>query len=108
MTCSEGIYVSIQNSGMPVYRDDYFLREPGPPLRLSETYHSIMAGTPEVVVPIGDVSYTSRISEKTEYLPVIAVLRASRGCDLMLSNLIYDLEGAGVLRPVSHGPRLYP
>ncbi|KAJ5554756.1 hypothetical protein N7535_007202 [Penicillium sp. DV-2018c] len=44
----------------------------------------------------------------TEYMPVTMSFVAARGCDLMLVNLIEDLEKAGILKPVSTGPRMYP
>lgn len=67
-----------------------------------------MADTPDLVVPVGEVSYHSTISLKTEFMPVTMSFGAARGCDLMLVNLIEDLEQAGIVKPVSTGPMMYP
>lgn len=69
---------------------------------------SNMADVPDLVVPIGEVPYHSTVSLKTEYMPVTMSLVASRGCDLMLANLIRDLEAEGILKPVKTGSRMYP
>lgn len=67
-----------------------------------------LAGVPDFVVPIGEVPYNSTISLKTEYMPVTMSFVASRGCDFMLVNLIRELEGAGILKSVQTGTRMYP
>lgn len=69
---------------------------------------SIMARVPDLVVPVGEIPYNSTVSLKTEYMPVTMSFVAARGCDLMLVNLIEDLEKAGILKPVSTGPMMYP
>lgn len=69
---------------------------------------SIMARVPDLVVPVGEVSYNSTISLNMEYMPVTMSFVAARGCDLMLVNLIEELEKAGILKPVSTGPMMYP
>jgi Asp-tRNA(Asn)/Glu-tRNA(Gln) amidotransferase A subunit family amidase len=66
-----------------------------------------LAGVPDFVVPIGEVPYNSTISLKTEYMPVTMSFVASRGCDLMLVNLIRELEEAGILRSVGTGTKMY-
>lgn len=69
---------------------------------------SIMARVPDLVVPVGEIPYNSTVSLKTEYMPVTMSFVAARGCDLMLVSLIEDLEKAGILKPVSTGPMMYP
>lgn len=69
---------------------------------------SNMAEVPDLVVPVGEIPYKSTVSLKTEYMPVTMSFVAARGCDLMLVNLIEDLEKAGILKPVSTGPMMYP
>lgn len=69
---------------------------------------AVLAGAPDLVVPVGEIPYNSTISLKTEYMPVTMSFVAARGCDLMLVNLIEDMEKAGILKPVSTGPRMYP
>ncbi|KAH8200897.1 hypothetical protein TruAng_004906 [Truncatella angustata] len=106
-SCSEGLYVYAWGVGLPSYRDEYRSAPHGPPLGFGDSSIPIIAGTPEIVVPIGETSYVSRITGQTEYLPVTMALRMSRGCDFALADLVSDLEDAGVLRPVSAGSRLY-
>ncbi|KAK1593422.1 uncharacterized protein LY79DRAFT_551816 [Colletotrichum navitas] len=79
-----------------------------PPFSFEDSSVPNMAGTPDVVLPIGDVSYNSTKSLHTEYLPVAMTLRMARGCDSHLANLVRDLEAKGLLRQVATGPRLYP
>jgi len=69
---------------------------------------SNMARVPDLVVPVGEIPYNSTVSLKMEHMPVTMSFVAARGCDLMLVNLIEDLEKAGVLKPVSTGPMMYP
>lgn len=73
-----------------------------------DVYIAVMARTPDLVVPVGEIPYNSTVTLKTEYIPVAVSLVAARGCDFMLVNLIEDLEKAGVLKPVSTGPMMYP
>lgn len=107
-SCSEGLYVYTFMAGVPSYRDEYFEAPSTPPLGFDDSSIPVMAGAPEVVVPIGEVPYKSRITKQTEYLPVSMGLRMARGCDYVLADLVKDLEGAGVLRGVATGSRLYP
>jgi Asp-tRNA(Asn)/Glu-tRNA(Gln) amidotransferase A subunit family amidase len=79
-----------------------------PPLGFSDGRIAVLAGAPDLVVPVGEIPYNSTISLKNEFMPVTLSFVAARGCDLMLVNLIEDLEKAGILKPVSTGPRMYP
>lgn len=78
-----------------------------PPMGFTNGRIANMAETPDLVVPVGEVPYNSTVSHHTEYLPVTMSFVASRGCDLMLVNLIKDLEKAGILNPVGTGPKMY-
>lgn len=69
---------------------------------------SNMADVPDFVVPVGEVSYNSTVSLKTEYLPVTMSFVAARGCDLMLANLIRDLQAVEIIKPVNTGSKMYP
>lgn len=51
-----------------------------------------MAGTPQLVVPIGQVPYQSTITNHTEYLPISVSLYAAAGCDYMLWDLAAALQ----------------
>lgn len=79
-----------------------------PPLGFSNGRIAVLAGTPDMIVPVGEVAYNSTISLKTEYMPVTMSFGAARGCDFMLVNLIEDLEKAGIVKPVSTGSMMYP
>lgn len=79
-----------------------------PPMGFSDGRIAVLAGAPDLVVPVGEIPYNSTISLKTEYMPVTMSFVAARGCDLMLVNLIEDMEQAGILKPVSTGSRMYP
>ncbi|KXH61972.1 hypothetical protein CSAL01_00978 [Colletotrichum salicis] len=107
-SCSEGLYIYPWSVGQPSYRDVYLQARTTPPLGFDDSSVPVMAGAPEVVVPIGEVPYNSTKSLHTEYLPVTMALRMARGCDHHLANLVSDLEKEGILRPVAAGSRLYP
>ncbi|GKT82301.1 glutamyl-tRNA subunit A [Colletotrichum tofieldiae] len=107
-SCSEGLYIYPWSVGEPSYRDVYLEPRTTPPLGFDETSVPVMAGAPEVVVPIGEVSYNSTKSLHSEYLPVTMALRMARGCDFHLANLVRDLEAEGILRQVAVGRRLFP
>ncbi|XXG98842.1 hypothetical protein Hte_005172 [Hypoxylon texense] len=106
-SCSESLYIWAWSTGEPMYRNTYPAAPNGPPLGFTDSNVPIIAGAPEVVVPIGEVPYNSTITMQTEYLPVTMALRMARGCDYMLASLVNDLEEAGVLRSVATGSRLY-
>ncbi|KAM5353423.1 hypothetical protein ACJ41O_000073 [Fusarium nematophilum] len=107
-SCSEGVYIYPWSLGDPAYRDEYGLAAPTrPPLGFDDSSIPVMAGAPEVVVPIGEVSFNSTKTMHTEYLPVTMGIRMARGCDDVLARLVNDLEDAGILRAVSAGRRLY-
>ncbi|POR39693.1 hypothetical protein TPAR_00117 [Tolypocladium paradoxum] len=107
-SCSEGVYIYPWSLGDTAYRDEYVSAPTRPPLGFGDWSIPVMAGAPEVVVPIGEVPFNSTKSMHTEYLPVTMGIRMARGCDDVLARLVSDLEDAGVLRPVSAGQRLYP
>ncbi|OQE34681.1 hypothetical protein PENCOP_c016G07770 [Penicillium coprophilum] len=107
-TCSEGIYIYPYSKGQTQYRNSYFDAPSGPPMGFSDGRMAVLAGTPDLVVPVGEVPYYSTISLQTEFMPVTMSFVAARGCDLMLVNLIEDLEQAGILKPVRTGSMMYP
>ncbi|KAJ5375815.1 Amidase [Penicillium concentricum] len=107
-TCSEGIYIYPYSKGQTQYRNAYFAAPSGPPMGFSDGRMAVLAGTPDLVVPVGEIPYYSTISLQTEYMPVTMSFVAARGCDLMLVNLIEDLEQVGILKPVSTGSMMYP
>lgn len=62
-----------------------------------------MSGSPEVVLPIGQVPYNSTISNHEEFLPVTIDVLAHRGCDNMLLDLTAALADEGLLKEVKTG-----
>ncbi|KAH1299272.1 hypothetical protein KXX13_003424 [Aspergillus fumigatus] len=106
-TCSEGIYIYPYSTGKTQYRDVYTSAPTKPPMGFKDGRIATMAGVPDVVVPVGEVSYASTVSLRTEYMPVTMSLVAARGCDLMLASLVRDLEKAGILKAVGTGSRMY-
>lgn len=107
-SCSESVFTYVFQDGYPDYRDEYLEPQVSPPLGMGESRVAVIAGAPEIVVPIGEVPYNSTKSLQTEYLPVSMALRMARGCDYALANLVGGLEEAQILRPVATGSRLFP
>lgn len=107
-SCSEGVYAYLFRAGEPEYRDEYLTAPGAPPIGMSDSRVAVIAGAPEVVVPIGEVPYNSTKSLQVEYLPVSMALRMARGCDYVLADLVARLEEAGIVRPVAVGSRLFP
>jgi Asp-tRNA(Asn)/Glu-tRNA(Gln) amidotransferase A subunit family amidase len=70
-------------------------------------YYSVQSQGPEVVFPIGQVSYLSTISGIEEKLPVSIDILAHRGCDLMLLDLAKALADEGLLKEVKTGRVLF-
>lgn len=107
-SCSESVYTYAFSTGEPSYRDTYLTAPTNPPLGMSDSRVSVIAGAPEVVIPIGEVPYNSTKSLQVEYLPVSMALRMARGCDYVLANLVAKLEEEEIVRPVAAGSRLFP
>ncbi|PNP80392.1 hypothetical protein FNYG_05991 [Fusarium nygamai] len=69
----------------PVYRDEK-VESPENQSACDELFLSPILGSPDVVVPIGETAYHSKIRNKIEYLPVVANLVAAPGRDHELFN----------------------
>ena len=65
------------------------------------------AGTPEIVVPIGQVTYFSPFTLKTEYQTVTVAFQAPKGCDGTLMELVRVLEENGLIKEVMAGKTAY-
>ncbi|KAL3419102.1 glutamyl-tRNA(Gln) amidotransferase [Phlyctema vagabunda] len=52
---------------------------------------SPMLEAPQIVIPVGQLPYESRITQRTEYLPIAASLVGTKGSDLMLVKLAADV-----------------
>lgn len=100
-TCSETIVVFPfnGNGGVPWYRDATTKDSAGgfaaaPEGYLSWNMLSVLNGSPELAIPVGEVGYTSKISLIEEKFPVALEIQAAYGCDLMLLNLVRELAYA--------------
>ncbi|KAK6530397.1 hypothetical protein TWF694_003752 [Orbilia ellipsospora] len=54
----------------------------------NSNYHASFSGVPELVVPIGQISYLSPISGQNEYMPIVASIIGPKNSDFMLLNLV--------------------
>ncbi|KAJ5352581.1 Amidase [Penicillium brevicompactum] len=97
-TCSEIIVVFPfnGNGGVPWYRDATTKDSAGgfaaaPEGYLSWNMLSVLNGSPELAVPVGEVGYTSKISLVEEKIPAALEIQAAYGCDIMLLNLVREL-----------------
>ncbi|KAL2062537.1 hypothetical protein VTL71DRAFT_6803 [Oculimacula yallundae] len=95
-SCSESILLYPGASGSPNYRNTY-RSAPGAPTGFSIGRVSNFAGVPDIVYPLGQASYQSTVTLKTEFLPVTVDLVAAKGCDGMLFELAAALNKAGIL-----------
>ncbi|KAI1355890.1 amidase-like protein [Xylaria sp. FL0043] len=73
------------------YRDEYL---PAPELRSFEgfdsNFHASLSGVPNIIVPIGQCPYHSKITGREEYFPVFVSIFAPKGKDIGLLNLVHD------------------
>lgn len=66
------------------------------------------AGTPEIVVPIGQVEYQSEYTKRTEWQTVTVAVGVAKGCDLVLFDIVDKVTEAGLLKTVMAGKLAYP
>lgn len=96
--CSSALLIHPIWGGVPSYRDNYPSGDPTVSAPVWNQYSiSQLGGVPEVVLPLGEVNYTSRVTETTKYLPVAVSINAAAGCDLMLYRLVEVLAEEGVI-----------
>jgi Asp-tRNA(Asn)/Glu-tRNA(Gln) amidotransferase A subunit family amidase len=96
--CSSALLIHPIYPGTPSYRDNYPASSPeeaGIWFGWNQYSISQLAGVPEVVVPIGQVNYTSRVTGTTKFLPVAVSINAAAGCDLLLYDLVDQLAANG-------------
>ena len=96
------------DEAVPTYRD-----EPTPsPLTqsaLDELFLPSILGALDIAILIGDVAHHSKISKKTEYLPVMLDIMGRPGSDLRLLRAIEKVMGsAGRPTVVATGSRIFP
>ncbi|WVW82683.1 hypothetical protein I302_104694 [Kwoniella bestiolae CBS 10118] len=108
-TCTNAIIVTPSTTGNTNYRNIYRpAPSPGISSAADEGVDPFASGTPELIVPIGQVPYESNISNHTEYLPVTVALQAAQDCDYVLWDLAAALQEAGIISAVSSGRTAFP
>jgi Asp-tRNA(Asn)/Glu-tRNA(Gln) amidotransferase A subunit family amidase len=97
-TCSDGFLFYVGSQADTKYRNTY-RGPPKPPTGWSNAMMSTFWGGPDFVVPIGEATYFSNITQHEEQLPVTVDIMAARGCDGLIFDLVRDLVEAGILKP---------
>lgn len=101
-SCSNALTVFPLTDGTPSYKSDYHLS--GPIFNGFNKYSISQLGqVPEVVIPIGEVPFVSKITQTTKYLPVSISIQAAAGCDFVLYDLITALADKGIIRSTTPG-----
>ena len=95
-----------QSWGRPDYRDA--LAEELLVFSSFSTYSlSYLSGCPDATVPVGEVSYRSRITDREEMLPISLSVLSPPGTDQELLALLTELEQYGIVTPVAAGASMY-
>jgi hypothetical protein len=97
-TCSNGFMFYVGSQADTKYRNTY-RGPPKPPTGWSNAMMSTFWGGPDFVVPIGEATYFSEITQHEEQLPVTVDIMAARGCDGLIFDLVSDLVEVGILKP---------
>jgi hypothetical protein len=97
-TCSNGFMFYVESQADTKYRNTY-RGPPKPPTGWSNAMMSTFWGGPDFVVPIGEATYFSEITQHEEQLPVTVDIMAARGCDGLIFDLVSDLVEVGILKP---------
>ncbi|KAF2403866.1 amidase signature enzyme [Trichodelitschia bisporula] len=101
-TCSDKILLYVGSTASPSYRNIY-LPPPSVPFGFSSGRYSVLSETPDHVIPIGEASYNSTITNHAEVLPVTVDIMAGKGCDGMIFSLTEALVKAGIIKPTVAG-----
>ncbi|KAG4431241.1 hypothetical protein IFR05_013282 [Cadophora sp. M221] len=96
-SCSDSILLYPGAIGTPTYRNVY-KAAPIVSTGFSISRVAHFTGVPDIVYPLGQASYQSTITLKTEFLPVAVDIIAAEGCDGMLFELTAALNKAGILK----------
>lgn len=100
--CSNALTIFPLTDGTPSYKSDYHLA--GPIYNGWNKYSISQLGqVPEVVIPIGEVPFLSKITQTFKYLPVSISIQAAEGCDFVLYDLITALADEGIIHNASPG-----
>ncbi|KAL8364197.1 hypothetical protein RB601_009776 [Gaeumannomyces tritici] len=88
----------------PVYRDEWPRPPTGDQLLWEPLLLAPVSGAPELVIPVGEVPYVSRVSGKEEVLPVCISMLGPPGTDTQLIAFAAKfLEGSGRYTAVKTG-----
>lgn len=101
-TCSEGFMFYVGSEADIKYRNVY-RGSPKPPTGWTNAMMSTFWGGPDFVVPIGEATYFSNITQHEEQLPVTVDIMAAKGCDGLIFDLVRDLVAAGILKASKAG-----
>ncbi|KUJ14563.1 putative Glutamyl-tRNA amidotransferase subunit A [Mollisia scopiformis] len=105
-TCSDSLLLYPGTLATPNPRNVY-LSPPVIPAGWSIQNVAIMAGVPDMVLPVGQAPYNSTISLHEEYLPVAVDIIAAPGCDAVIFELAEQLQNAGIINAPKAGSTMY-
>jgi hypothetical protein len=101
-SCSKHLFMYVPRTPTPKPRNVY-LSGPTAPAAFSTSRISPLGEVPDFVVPIGQISYHSNITNHDEFLPVTVNFVARKGCDGMLFSLVESLVAEGIVKGVKAG-----
>jgi hypothetical protein len=96
--CSDAILLYPGSSGTPSPRNRYGSAPTTAPLGFSNGRLSVFSEAPDNVFPLGEVSYQSTITLKSELLPVAINIMVAKGCDGLIPRLAQDLVKEDILK----------
>ncbi|KAL8647564.1 MAG: hypothetical protein Q9226_006377 [Calogaya cf. arnoldii] len=92
--CTDTIFVVPWSTGKPDYRDKYPGSAPGfTGIGFFIYSLSPYAGAPEIIVPVGQTSFISKITMHKEWLPAAIGIIGTKGSDVKLAELVRDVLG---------------
>ena len=98
--CSNRILVYPSNGPPQIITPrNQYLSSASVPFGLETARFSSFAEVPDFVIPVGQASYFSNITNHTEELPVTVDIVAAKGCDGMLFSLAEILVSRRILKP---------
>lgn len=105
---SPALMVLAVGLSQPLYRD----RDPEPGAGGGGSYNgnffSSLLGLPQLVVPIGQKPYLSKITDRTEYFPIVAGITSTQGMDSILVKTAHTaLQKAGWPTQVCTGSLMF-
>jgi len=96
-----------QSCGRPDYRDQV----PDRSVLFNDIFSiyafGYLVGCPDYTIPVGEIPYESRITGRTEHLPVSISLIGKPNTDTELFDVVDGLHGAGVISSVMSGSKMY-